>query len=119
MQLKIYLQDISFRVKEGFAEGSVSLRGQAAPHQGSSATIAAVRNRSGRQQQTTGPSPMAIAFLRAVFPVIDRLPPVKRVRARGLARREGATPQTPRLAGAAGQGVIACRARVITSLGVA
>jgi hypothetical protein len=35
-------------------------------------------------QQTTGQGPVAIAFSRAVFRVIDLLPPVKRVRARGL-----------------------------------
>ena len=35
-------------------------------------------------QQTIGQGLVAIAFSRAVFRVIDRLPPVKRVRARGL-----------------------------------
>jgi hypothetical protein len=36
------------------------------------------------RQQTTGQGPVAMAFSRAVFRVIDRLPPVKRVRAQGL-----------------------------------
>jgi len=70
-------------------------------------------------QQTTGQGPVAMAFSRAVFRVIDRLPPVKRVRRAAWRGGKGAPPQTPRFAGAAGQGVIACRARVITSLGVA
>jgi len=53
-------------------------------------------------QQTIGQGLVAIAFSRAVFRVIDRLPPVKRVRARGLARREGSDAADPAIAGAAG-----------------
>jgi hypothetical protein len=60
-----------------------------------------------------------MAFSRAVFRVIDRLPPVKRVRARHLGRKGQSDAADPAIAGAAGQGVIAWRARVITSLGAA
>jgi hypothetical protein len=113
MQLKIYL----LALKEGFAEGLCL----AQELKGAGVRMAAHKRRCAFAQggqQTTGQGQVAIVFSRAVVPVTG----CRRSSASGRAawaRREGSDAADPAIAGAPGQGVIACRARVITSLGVA
>jgi hypothetical protein len=93
MQLKIYL----LALKEEFVEGLCLARSS----RGAGVRVAVHECGGGGfaqgGQQTAGQGPVAMALSRAVFRLIDRLPPVKRAHQGAPPEgKDGATPQTPR-----------------------